>query len=115
MEEQQGLAALFPNPPPFYQSFTPSSISQITESREKQLRPTGKVFDPSKELPPRILELPTELRFLQPPPLPETSIYKVFGDTYNVRYDSGQFGRFGTIFAMLEKERRESNADHDIA
>ena len=84
MEEQQGLAAIFPNPPPFWQDFTPEKIEQIAELRELQSRPASKIFDPSKDLPPRVLELPAELRFLQPPPLPESSIYKVFGDTYNV-------------------------------
>lgn len=84
MEEQQGLAAIFPNPPPFWQDFTTEKIEKITALREQQTRSTNKFFDPSRELPPRILELPTELRFLQPPPLPESSIYKVFGDTYNV-------------------------------
>jgi len=84
MEEQQGLAAVFPNPPPFWQDFTPEKLEKIAELCDQQTKAANKIFDPSKELPPRILELPTELRFLQPPPIPDTPVYKVFGDTYNV-------------------------------
>ena len=89
MEEQQGLAAVFPNPPPFWQDFTPDKIEKINELRDQQSKPANKIFDPSKELPQRILELPAELRFLQPPPIPDTPVYKVFGDTYNVSYKLG--------------------------
>lgn len=101
MEEQQGLAAIFPDPPPFWQDFTPEKIEKITQLREEAARPTGKIFDPTRELPPRVLELPTELRFLQPPPVPETSVYKVFGDTYNVRLCHSTWGWVAKESALL--------------
>lgn len=86
MEEQQAapaLATAFPAPPPFWQSFTPENLERIAEFRASQ-NPINKTYDPATELPLRILDLPPELRCLQPPVQPPEGKYKCFGDFYNV-------------------------------
>jgi mediator of RNA polymerase II transcription subunit 7 len=91
MEEQQqqnALAAAFPAPPPFWQSFTPENVSAISSLRtaQSQLSFASKFEpDPATELPIRLLDLPAELRSLQPPEPPVEGIYRCFGDQYNVR------------------------------
>jgi len=84
-QQQPALAALFPNPPPFWQNFTPENIDRISELRVKEGGEKSRKRDPTKELPVRLLDLPPELRLLQPPEPPANDIYKVFGDNYNVR------------------------------
>lgn len=86
MEEQQqapALATAFPAPPPFWQSFTPENLQRIEDLRAAQ-SPSAKIYDASVELPLRILELPAELRFLQPPEPITTGKYRVFGEAYDV-------------------------------
>lgn len=73
------LASAFPTPPPFWQNFTPENIARIAELREAQSSPS----DPA--LPIRLLDLPPELRCLQPPEPPADGRYRCFGDIYNVR------------------------------
>src|SRR4051812_2476891 len=88
MEDQQQpnpLASAFPNPPPFWQNFTPENLSRISEIRAQEHGTGSKSHDHSKELPARLLNLPPELRFLQPPPPLTEGIYRVFGDHYDVR------------------------------
>jgi mediator of RNA polymerase II transcription subunit 7 len=88
MEEQQQqqnvLAAAFPAPPPFWQNFTPENLTCISELRASQSQTSAK-SDPATELPIRLLDLPAELRCLQPPEPPADGIYRCFGDLYNVR------------------------------
>jgi len=88
MDEQQqpsSLAAAFPAPPPFWQSFTPENLTQITSLRAAQSLVSTKT-DPAKELPIRLLDLPAELRCLQPPEPPAEGIYRCFGALYNVSW-----------------------------
>jgi mediator of RNA polymerase II transcription subunit 7 len=87
MEEQQQqnvLAAAFPAPPPFWQNFTPENLNRISELRAVQSQAFAKP-DLATELPIRLLDLPAELRCLQPPEPPAEGIYRCFGDLYNVR------------------------------
>ncbi len=90
MEEQQQqnvLAAAFPAPPPFWQSFTPENISVISSLRTAQSQSASSSKtepDYAAELPIRLLDLPAELRWLQPPEPPAEGIYRCFGDLYNV-------------------------------
>jgi len=85
MEEQQPntLAAAFPAPPPFWQNFTPENLNRITELRSAQSQ-APVTSDPATELPIRLLDLPPELRCLQPPEPPAEGIYRCFGDLYNM-------------------------------
>ncbi|KAF4631140.1 hypothetical protein G7Y89_g6993 [Cudoniella acicularis] len=87
MEEQpqsNALAAAFPAPPPFWKSFTPENLERISELRATQSEEGSKTHDPAKSLPARLLDLPPELRNLQPPTPPADGIYRCFGDTYNL-------------------------------
>ncbi|CAG8953655.1 hypothetical protein HYFRA_00010114 [Hymenoscyphus fraxineus] len=86
MEEQPEarLAASFPAPPPFWQSFTEENTTLISSLRASQSVEPAKEFDPSTTLPPRILDLPAELRYLQPPEPPAEGVYRCFGDAYDL-------------------------------
>jgi mediator of RNA polymerase II transcription subunit 7 len=85
------LAAAFPTPPPFYKHFTPENIERIRELRAAHHKSDAShdqetVTDASKTNAPiiRLLDLPAELRYLQPPEPPANGLYKSFGDPYNV-------------------------------
>jgi len=88
------LAAAFPSPPPFYQHFTPENLDRIAALRAaQQSEPanassdtqttSGEAPAPNQAL--RLLDLPPELRFLQPPEPPAEGVYRSFGDVFNVR------------------------------
>jgi mediator of RNA polymerase II transcription subunit 7 len=95
MTDQQpsnALAAAFPSPP-FYQHFTPDNLDRIAALRVAQQPETANAFSdtqttvgetsaPSPAL--RLLDLPPELRFLQPPEPPAEGVYRSFGDVFNV-------------------------------
>lgn len=83
--QANALASLFPTPPPFWQSFTAKNIARIEELRAAQAGPEHTSHATATSLPIRLLELPAELRLLQPPEPPKDGIYRCFGDTYNVR------------------------------
>jgi mediator of RNA polymerase II transcription subunit 7 len=87
MEEQQqqqpSLAAGYPAPPPFWQSFTPENLERISSLRAAQ--PSSSSLDSATALPIRILDLPPELRYLQPPEPPTEGAFRVFGDPFFVR------------------------------
>jgi mediator of RNA polymerase II transcription subunit 7 len=96
MTDQQpsnALAAAFPSPPPFYQHFTPDNLDRIAALRAAQQHEPanassdtqttlGEASAPSPAL--RLLDLPPELRFLQPPEPPADGVYRSFGDKFNV-------------------------------
>lgn len=83
--QANALASLFPTPPPFWQSFTTENTTQIEELRAEHAGPNYTPNDPATSLPIRLLDLPPELRLLQPPEPPKDGVYRCFGDTYNVR------------------------------
>lgn len=83
--QANALASLFPTPPPFWQSFTTENTTRIGDLRAAQAGPDYVPDDPANSLPIRLLELPAELRLLQPPEPPKDGVYRCFGDTYNVR------------------------------
>jgi mediator of RNA polymerase II transcription subunit 7 len=96
MTDQQpsnALAAAFPSPPPFYQHFTPENLDRIAALRAAQQAEQanassdtqttlGETPSPNPAL--RLLDLPPELRFLQPPEPPAEGVYRSFGDVFNV-------------------------------
>ncbi|KAL5328266.1 hypothetical protein ACEPPN_001764 [Leptodophora sp. 'Broadleaf-Isolate-01'] len=87
MEEQQppsSLATAFPSPPPFWKSFTPESTTRIAALRAAELPFPRQAQDPACEVPVRILDLPTELRNLQPPEPPVDGSYRCFGDPFRL-------------------------------
>jgi len=89
-EEQaaKAPAAIFPAPPYFWESFTPENISKVAELRNEQsfqiddTNTSSHTLQTSQTL--RMLDLPSELRFLQPPEPPADGLYRCFGDSYDV-------------------------------
>ena len=79
------LTILYPPPPPFYKEFTPDKIAQIGELRAAQSSAESKTeFDLATSLPARLLDLPAELRCLQPPEPPADGFYRCFGIDHTV-------------------------------
>ncbi len=92
-QPSNALAAALPSPPPFYQHFTPENLDRIAALRAaRQPGPANASSDPQTtvgEAPApspslRLLDLPPELRFLQPPEPPVEGVYRSFGDVFNV-------------------------------
>lgn len=83
--QANALASAFPTPPPFYQNFTPENISRIGELRAIQEDKNLTHNDSASTHHVRLLDLPAELRFFQPPQPPTNGLYRCFGDIYNVR------------------------------
>lgn len=91
-DQPQAHTSTFPTPPQFFQNFTAENISRIEELRAAQAGPDYSPIDPATALPIRLLDLPPELRFLQPPEPPADGIYRCFGEIHNVciLYDYAQ-------------------------
>lgn len=84
-QEEQQLPATFPAPPLFFKDFTPEHIARIDELRTAHAGLSKARFDPATSLPVQILDLPSELRCLQPPELPANGMYRCFGIDCTVR------------------------------
>jgi hypothetical protein len=98
-QEQQPsnqAAAAFPAPPFFWQHFTPENVERIEQLRAAQSAKQDAATEPPSKLPPRILDLPTELRFLQPPDPPASGRYRSFGSAFTVCYHTPE-GYHGTV------------------
>ncbi|RDL36955.1 Uncharacterized protein BP5553_04388 [Venustampulla echinocandica] len=78
------LAAAFPTPPPFWQHFTEVNLERTSKLRVAQAAEASKHPNPATSSPVRLLDLPPELRFLQPPEPPADGVYRCFGDVYNL-------------------------------
>ncbi|PPJ58956.1 hypothetical protein CBER1_04096 [Cercospora berteroae] len=76
MADEQQLIAPFPLPPPFYEHFTKDNLERLRELR-KELN-NGEDDATNKDI--DVLSLPSELRYLIPPPPPATSKFTVFGN-----------------------------------
>ncbi|TAQ83873.1 hypothetical protein B7494_g7803 [Chlorociboria aeruginascens] len=85
MAEQANASTAFPTPPPFWQHFTLENLNRIVELRRVQLGGETKKTD-TNAASFRPLDLPTELRYLQPPEPPADGIYQSFGDYYNLKH-----------------------------
>lgn len=91
-EQQQGnsIAAAFPTPPPFYKHFTPENLNHLHQlQRERESSETlngdeirGKADSPKPAS--GLLNLPAELRYLQPPEPPASGLYRSFGAQFDV-------------------------------
>lgn len=80
------LTITYPTPPPFFKEFTHENIGRIEELRAAQAQGGSNTkFDPASSLPARILDLPPELRCLQPPEHPADGFYRCFGIDHTVR------------------------------
>ena len=79
-QEAQPLSSMFPNPPPFWQEFTPDRISRIEELKTPYIAQHG--GDPMTV---RVPDVPEHLN-LQPPAEPADGRWRVFGDQYMVSF-----------------------------
>jgi mediator of RNA polymerase II transcription subunit 7 len=83
-QQQVPMKAPFPAPPPFYHHFTKQNLADLRRRRKEagvSLDPEALVTtttnDSQQDV--DILSLPTELRFLLPPPPPSDGKFKAFG------------------------------------
>lgn len=106
------LAAAFPSPPPFFQHFTVENIERIAALRAakqaESFQPSSGPQSNSNETSGtkqalRLLDLPPELRFLQPPEPPAEGVYRSFGDVFNVSYLWWPWLALSLILIMLLK------------
>lgn len=83
MEEpsQKAIASQFPNPPPFWRSFTADNVARMDDIRTARAEKDGATL---KDLPPRVSDIPEDLINLQPPAEPQTGTWKVLGGQYSV-------------------------------
>ncbi|OJD31441.1 rna polymerase ii mediator complex protein [Diplodia corticola] len=72
------LSATFPAPPPFWKQFTSDNRARLKELQQQN------AADEGAALPPRIPDIPVELRYLQPPEPPANGKYRSFGDPYDI-------------------------------
>lgn len=75
--------ALFPAPPPFYKHFTKGNVSRLRQLRKDAGIPSV-ALEEEREQDVDILSLPTELRYLRPPELPNDGNLSVFGSNANL-------------------------------
>ncbi|KOS22199.1 Mediator of RNA polymerase II transcription subunit 7 [Escovopsis weberi] len=79
-QEPHGLASTFPNPPPFWQDFTPENVAKMEGLHAAYLRShPGLALDAA---PLRVPDVPEDLACLQPPAEPADGKWRVFGDHY---------------------------------
>lgn len=86
MAEKPQTKANFPTPPPFYKHFTKDNIAKLREIRKE-----NGVSQPDSEDSPSadakdvdIATLPSELRYLIPPPLPADGKWRTFGAQHDL-------------------------------
>ena len=101
MADQQGQepvpeanGSFYPPPPYFWESFTPEKLAQLEELREAQVESQGTSREASKSI--HLLNLPTELRFLQPPPPPTDGAWQCFGSTWTLKDELPTLQEMGT-------------------
>jgi hypothetical protein len=83
-QEQTGRVAAWPNPPPFYEHFTPENIQRIDALRDEEKSKNDWPLSANSNASIRIFDLPPELRFLQPPGPPANGEYRAFGGLWKV-------------------------------
>lgn len=87
-QQQHPIAAPFPAPPPFYHHFTKQNLERLRrlQKANEQTPHTNGDSTPSQQKPSStILDLPPELRYLLPPPLPAPeSTYRSFGSSISL-------------------------------
>lgn len=89
-DQQQSISAAFPAPPPFYKHFTEASLTQLAELRGSLGSVSGSVSGSQKPLH-SLLDLPSELQYLQPPVPPSDGKYRSFGEDRMVCFLFGLF------------------------
>ncbi|MCJ1282336.1 Mediator of RNA polymerase II transcription subunit 7 [Xylographa opegraphella] len=78
-QTSSSITAAFPAPPPFYKHFTETNLARFAELQadsNTDLEDNRNNRSPLNSL----LDLPSELRYLQPPPPPPNGRYRSFGE-----------------------------------
>jgi len=78
-----GITAAFPAPPPFYRHFTEENLARFAELQGDAATTLSKTDGESQKLT-SVLNLPPELRFLQPPSPPPNGRYRCFGEDHEI-------------------------------
>ncbi|KAF1925956.1 mediator of RNA polymerase II transcription subunit 7 [Didymella exigua CBS 183.55] len=86
MADEEKVLQLFPDPPPFFKHFTTDNLKRLQDIEDEASHVTqasNEVANAGSKLSPeQILALPTELRYLIPPPPPaDEESFHVFGET----------------------------------
>lgn len=86
MADEEKILQPFPDPPPFFKHFTTDNLKRLQEIENEASNATessSRVANVGPKLSPeQILALPTELRYLVPPPPPaDDEAFRVFGET----------------------------------
>ncbi|CAI6101252.1 unnamed protein product [Clonostachys chloroleuca] len=79
-DQEQSTSSTFPNPPPFWQDFTPDNLNRI-----EQLRKSFAEANPTRDVPTRLPDIPESLINLQPPAEPKDGRFRIFGEHFTVR------------------------------
>ncbi|CAH0023323.1 unnamed protein product [Clonostachys rhizophaga] len=78
-DQEQSTSSTFPNPPPFWQDFTPDNLTRI-----EQLRKSFAEANPTRDVPTRLPDIPESLINLQPPAEPKDGRFRIFGEHYTL-------------------------------
>lgn len=91
------LSATFPAPPPFWKHFTPENRARLKELQDAAKGSSNHDDEGSNsaQQPPRLADLPPELRYLQPPEPPANGKYRSFGDQYDINTPLLSLGAMG--------------------
>lgn len=84
-EEPHSLSSTFPNPPSFWEAFTPERVARLEKIRQTYADSNGLNLESDTTTLHRIPDIPEDLATLQPPPEPSDGRWRVFGDQYMVR------------------------------
>ncbi|KAF2766651.1 hypothetical protein EJ03DRAFT_329912, partial [Teratosphaeria nubilosa] len=82
------LRAPFPAPPPFYKHFTKHNVAELKRLRKEAASSSADTDADPLTTNLDITALPSELRYLLPPPLPQTSTFHSFGATHDLHAPS---------------------------
>jgi mediator of RNA polymerase II transcription subunit 7 len=85
-EEQQEFHSMFPQPPPFWKSFTTENLERLAQLKKDAADATGDSTQSPQLNASQLLELPSELRYLIPPEPPaDDEEYRVFNSSTKAR------------------------------
>ncbi|KAJ5441814.1 Mediator complex subunit Med7 [Penicillium cf. griseofulvum] len=101
--QQRTVNAAFAPPPPLWKHFTPENIDRVEQIKAEASRGEDGRLNKNKKWSPaelRALEIPSELRYLVPPDIPEGQ-YSVFGELQTVSlYSIAIIARAGNRTAL---------------
>ncbi|KAK3349803.1 MED7 protein-domain-containing protein [Lasiosphaeria hispida] len=75
-EDSSKVTALYPDPPPFWKAFTAENLSQFDSLKQEYADQNGLDADSAVRIP----DIPENLNYLQPPPEPTESKWRLFSE-----------------------------------